>query len=38
MTLLIVAVLAIFATFALALGYAQFETRGVTAPGARPLD
>lgn len=38
MTLLIAAVLFLFGTFALALGYAQVQTRGIVAPGARPID
>ena len=38
MTILIVAVLAIFATFAIAVGYAQVQTRGITAPGASKVD
>ncbi|SFV38298.1 hypothetical protein SAMN05216456_3305 [Devosia crocina] len=38
MTLIVAFVLAVFATFAVALGYAQIQTRGLVAPGARPLD
>lgn len=38
MTLIVAAVIAVFATFAIAVGYAQIQTRGLVAPGARPLD
>jgi hypothetical protein len=38
MTLLPAAVLAIFATFAATLAYAQFQTRGIVAPGGRKPD
>lgn len=31
-------IVGIFAVFALAVGYAQIQTRGMIAPGARPLD
>jgi hypothetical protein len=34
-TLLITAVIAIFAVFAVAMTYAQIVTRGMVAPGAR---
>ncbi|WP_297579527.1 hypothetical protein [Devosia sp.] len=34
----LVAVLALFAVFMLALAYAQVRTAGMVAPGARPLD
>lgn len=37
-TLIIVAVIAIFAVFAGALAYAQIATRGMRAPGSVPLD
>lgn len=37
-TLVIAAVLAIFGVFSVALAYAQVRTRGLVAPGARPLD
>lgn len=37
-TLFIAAVLCAFATFAAALAYGQVQTRGLVAPGARPLD
>jgi hypothetical protein len=37
-TLLIAAVFCIFGTFATALAYGQIRTRGLVAPGARPLD
>ncbi len=37
MTFIIAAVLFIFGTFAIALGYAQIHTRGMVAPGARPI-
>ena len=37
-TLVIVAVLCIFGVFSLALAYAQAQTRGVLAPGARKVD
>lgn len=36
--IVIIAVIAIFATFGIALGYAQVRTRGMIAPGARPVD
>jgi hypothetical protein len=38
MTLLLAAVLAIFAIFAATLIYAQFQTRGIVAPGSRKPD
>jgi len=38
MTFIIAAVLFIFGTFAIALGYAQIQTRGMVAPGALPID
>ena len=31
-------IIGIFAVFALAVGYAQIQTRGMIAPGARPID
>lgn len=34
----VIAVLAIFAVFMLAVAYAQVRTAGMVAPGARPLD
>ena len=37
-TLFVAAVLAVFATFAGALTYANFSTRGIVAPGGRMLD
>ncbi len=37
-TLIIAAILAIFGAFSVALAYAQVVTRGLIAPGARPLD
>lgn len=37
-TLVIVAVLCIFGVFSLALAYAQVQTRGMLAPGARKVD
>lgn len=37
-TIFIAAVLAVFATFAGALIYAQFATRGIVAPGRRAVD
>lgn len=36
--LMIAAVLGIFGIFGVAVGYAQIQTRGMIAPGARPLD
>jgi len=36
--LMIAAVLGIFGVFALAVAYAQIQTKGMIAPGARPLD
>ncbi len=38
MTFLIAGVCFIFGTFAAALIYAQVQTKGIAAPGARPLD
>jgi hypothetical protein len=38
MTLLLAAVLALFATFAATLTYAQLQTRGIVAPGGRKPD
>lgn len=35
---LLAAVAGIFGTFAFAMAYGQFQTRGVTAPGARIPD
>jgi hypothetical protein len=35
MTVLIAAVVTIFAAFAAAMAYAEFQTRGVFAPGAK---
>jgi hypothetical protein len=37
-TLFLAAIVAVFATFGLALAYGQMAARGITAPGARPLD
>ncbi|WP_280136898.1 hypothetical protein [Devosia chinhatensis] len=37
-TVIVAAVLLIFATFASALGYAQLQTHGLAAPGARKAD
>jgi hypothetical protein len=37
-TFVIAAVLGIFGIFSVALAYAQFQTRGMVAPGARPID
>jgi hypothetical protein len=37
-TFVIAAVLGIFGVFTVALAYAQFQTRGMVAPGARKLD
>ncbi|GAB5427715.1 MAG: hypothetical protein Devi2KO_11740 [Devosia indica] len=36
--LVIAAVLCIFGVFALAVAYAQIQTKGMVAPGARKLD
>lgn len=38
MTVLIASVCFIFGTFAVALCYAQLQTKGIAAPGARRLD
>lgn len=38
MTVLIIAVVAIFAAFAAAMAYAEFQTRGIYAPGAKKPD
>lgn len=38
MTVLIVAVVTIFAAFAAAMVYAEFQTRGIFAPGAKKPD
>lgn len=35
MTVLIAAVLTTFGAFALAMAYAEFQTRGIVAPGGR---
>lgn len=35
--LFIAAILAVFAAFGLALSYANYTTREIAAPGARPL-
>jgi len=35
MTLLIAAVLTLFLAFAAAMAYAEFQTRGIFAPGAK---
>lgn len=35
MTILVTAIVAIFGAFAAAMFYAQFQTRGIYAPGAR---
>lgn len=35
MTVLIIAVATIFAAFAAAMAYAEFQTRGIYAPGAK---
>ena len=37
-TFVIAAVLGIFGIFTVAVAYAQFQTRGMVAPGARPID
>lgn len=37
-TLYLVLVLCTFGAFGLAVAYGQFQTRGMVAPGARPLD
>jgi hypothetical protein len=38
MTVLIVAVVTIFGAFAAAMAYAEFQTRGIFAPGAKKPD
>lgn len=38
MTVLLVTVFGIFGAFAAAVIYAQVQTRGIVAPGGRPLD
>ncbi|WP_282567611.1 MULTISPECIES: hypothetical protein [unclassified Devosia] len=37
MTVLIVGVLAFFGTFAGVIGYVQYQTRGMAAPGSLPV-
>ncbi|WP_269468123.1 hypothetical protein [Devosia ureilytica] len=35
---MLTAVFAMFGAFSFALAYAQLQTRGMVAPGARPMD
>ena len=38
MTVLIISIVTIFAAFAAAMAYAEFQTRGIYAPGAKKPD
>jgi hypothetical protein len=37
-TIVLALIVAIFAVFAVGVGYAQLRTKGMAAPGARPVE